>query len=343
MKKLLNTLYVTTPDAYLSLDGENVVVQNDAGIIGRVPLHNLEGIFAFGYVGASPALMGKCADYNKALVFLKPNGQFLAKVTGKSYGNILLRRQQYRLCDQEVCSCEVAKNIVAAKIMSSASVINRMIRDHEMRIDAEAFRQTDQYLKEASKKAFHCQNQDQLRGIEGESAQIYFSKFDDMILRQKEDFYFRRRNRRPPLDNVNALLSFGYSLMTSLCVSALESVGLDPYCGVFHTDRPGRCSLALDLMEEFRAPFVDRFVLTLINKGMVCNGDFIRKESGGIMLTDEGRKIFLSAWQQKKQETLQHPYLKEKVEWGLMPYVQAMLLARYIRGDLDTYPAFVWK
>lgn len=343
MKKLLNTLYVTTQDAYLSLDGENVVVRNEAGLIGRVPLHNLDGIFAFGYVGASPALMAKCADDNKALVFLKPNGQFQAKVTGKCYGNILLRRQQYRLCDDEVCSCEIARNIIAAKIMSSAAVVNRMIRDHEMRIDVELFRQTDQYLREASKKAYHCGDKDSLRGIEGESAQIYFARFDDMILRQKEDFCFRRRSRRPPLDNVNALLSFAYSLLTSLCVSALESVGLDPYCGVFHTDRPGRCSLALDLVEEFRAPFADRFVLTLINKGMVSAGNFIQKESGGIILNDEGRKIFLNAWQQRKQETLLHPFLKEKVEWGLMPYVQAMLLARYIRGDLDTYPAFIWK
>lgn len=343
MRKLLNTLYVTTPDAYLSLDGENVVVRNEAGLIGRVPLHNLDGIFTFGYVGASPALMAKCADYNKALVFLKPSGQFQAKVTGKFYGNILLRRQQYRLCDDEVCACEIARNIIAAKITGSASVVNRMIRDHEMKIDGTLFRQTNQYLKDTAKKAYHCSDKESLRGIEGESAQLYFARFDDMILRQKEDFYFRRRSRRPPLDNVNALLSFGYSLMTSLCVSALESVGLDPYCGVFHTDRPGRCSLALDLVEEFRAPFVDRFVLTLINKAMVSAGDFIHKESGGIILSDEGRKKFLSAWQQKKQETLMHPFLKEKVEWGLIPYVQAMLFARYIRGDLDTYPAFIWK
>ncbi|MDR1628745.1 MAG: type I-C CRISPR-associated endonuclease Cas1c [Oscillospiraceae bacterium] len=343
MKKLLNTLYVTIDNAYLSLDGENVVISQEGQELGRIPLHTLEGITTFGYLGASPALMGKCADMNKSLVFLTPSGRFLAKVTGKAYGNILLRREQYRLCDDDAHALAIAKNMISVKLLNCAAVINRTLRDHGLRINAEEFQSVYQTLRAAAVQAMDAQNSDSLRGLEGECASRYFSVFDQMILQQKEDFFFRTRSRRPPTDNVNALLSFAYSLLTSQCVSALEAVGLDPYCGVFHTERPGRCSLALDLVEEFRAAFADRFVLTLINKKILTDTDFVQKENGGVLLTDDGRKTFLKAWQDRKRETLSHPFLGDKVEWGILPFVQAMLLARYIRGDLDAYPPFIWK
>lgn len=343
MKKLSNTLYITTENAYLALDGENVVVQSDGNTLGRLPLHMIDGIMAFGYVGASPALMGKCAEMNKSLVFLKPSGRFLAKVTGKSYGNILLRREQYRVCDDPERSLAIAKNIISAKLANCGAVLSRAVRDHALRIDTEKFAQIGAALQNGKVNAYRAPGADTLRGLEGECASLYFSVFDAMILQQKEDFFYQGRSRRPPMDNVNAMLSLSYSLLTSMCVSALESVGLDAYAGVYHTERPGRCSLALDLVEEFRAPFADRFVLTSINKKSICGRDFVEKESGGILLTEDGRKKFLSLWQQKKKEEIVHPFLQEKVEWGLLPYVQAMLLAKYIRGDIDEYPPFVWR
>lgn len=343
MKKLLNTLYVTTENAYLALDGENVVIQSNGNTLGRLPIHMIDGIMAFGYIGASPALMGKCAEMNKSLVFLKPSGRFLAKVTGKSYGNILLRREQYRICDNEERSLAIAKNIIAAKLSNSNAVLSRAIRDHSMRIDTDKFSQVSASLQNGKVKAYCAQSPDQLRGIEGECASLYFSVFDAMILQQKEDFFYKGRSRRPPMDNVNAMLSFSYSLLTSMCVSALEAVGLDAYAGFYHTERPGRCSLALDLLEEFRTSFADRFVLTAINKRYICAKDFVEKESGGILLTEDGRKKVLSLWQQKKKEEIMHPSLQEKVEWGLLPYIQAMFLAKYIRGDIDEYPPFIWR
>ncbi|MGN0601838.1 MAG: type I-C CRISPR-associated endonuclease Cas1c [Oscillospiraceae bacterium] len=343
MKKLLNTLYITNEKSYLSLDGENVVVEAEGRVLGRIPLHTIDSIIVFSYIGASPALMGKCAEMNKSLVFLKPNGRFLAKITGKSYGNILLRREQYRICDDKQRSLSISKNIISAKIVNSNAVVSRALRDHSMRIDCDKFSAVSKQLKAGSVMAYNCHNADELRGIEGECASGYFSVFDDMILQQKEDFSYKGRSRRPPMDNVNALLSFTYSLLTTMCVSALETVGLDPYAGFFHTERPGRCSLALDLVEEFRSAFADRFVLTLINRKMVSYKDFIEKESGGVILKEDSRKSFLSAWQTKKREVINHPFLNEKVEWGMLPYVQTMLLARYIRGDMNEYPPFIWK
>ncbi len=343
MKKILNTLYVTNEKAYLALDGENVVIQENGNILGRLPIHTIDSIVVFGYVGASPALMGKCVDLNKSLVFLKPSGRFLAKVTGKSYGNILLRREQYRICDDKERSLDISKNIISAKILNSNAVVNRTLRDHGLRIDNEKFNNVSKQLKKGAELAYDCSNFDSLRGIEGECATGYFSVFDDMILQQKEDFFYKSRSRRPPMDNVNALLSFTYSLLTSMCVSALETVGLDPYAGFFHTERPGRCSLALDLVEEFRAALADRFVLTLINRKMISYKDFVEKESGGIILKDESRKKYLAAWQNRKKEIITHPFLQEKVEWGMLPYIQAMLLSKYIRGDIDGYPPFIWK
>ncbi len=343
MKKLLNTVYVNSPDRYLSLDGENLVISQDGTEIGRVPLHNIERIMTFGHAGASPALMGKCAKNGIELVFMSRNGHFIARVEGEVKGNVLLRRQQYRIADNEKGSLDIARNIISAKLFNSRWVLERMIRDHGARIDTELFGKKSEFLNNSIKQVRNCSDMDSLRGIEGEAASVYFSLFNDMILQQKDDFRFDTRNKRPPLDNVNALLSFAYSMATGMCTSALESVGLDPYVGFMHTDRPGRRSLALDMVEEIRSVLCDRFVLTLINKRLVSSDDFVKREDGAVLLTEDGRKNFFSAWQKRKSEELKHPFIEEKVEWGMLPYVQAMLLARYIRGDLDCYPPFMWK
>lgn len=343
MKKLLNTLYVTSPDRYLSLDGENVVINSDGEAIGRVPLHNLERIVTFGYTGASPALMGKCGEMNIDLCFMSSSGRFLCRIQGEVSGNVLLRRQQYRIADDKEKSLSIAKNIIAGKIFNSKWVIERALREHSMRIDTEKFKEKSIFLSNAIKKCSVCTSADELRGIEGEAASVYFSVFDDMILQQKEDFVFDTRNRRPPTDNVNAMLSFAYTLATGMCASSLETVGLDPFVGFMHTDRPGRQSLALDLVEEFRAVMCDRFVLMLINKKMVSAKDFEKRENGSVIMTEEARKSFISAWQNKKGQEITHPFLEEKVEWGMLPYVQALLLSRFIRSDLDDYPVFLWK
>lgn len=343
MKQLLNTLYLTNPNYYLSLDGENIVINLEQEVVGRFPLHNLESIVVFGFRGASPALMGKCAEKNIMLSFLTPTGKFQAKVTGKAYGNILLRREQYRIADDEKQSCDIAKNFISGKIYNARSVVRRVIRDYSKRLETAGLELVSDQLKYAVSNVQKSTNKDSVRGIEGEAASDYFSVFNTMILQQKEDFSFQGRVRRPPTDYVNALLSFSYSLLTGMCVSALETVGLDPYAGFLHTDRPGRCSLALDLMEELRAPFADRFVLSLINRKMITAKDFLVKENGAVLLTDDARKQFLRVWQDRKDENIQHPFLQEKVSWGMIPYVQALLLARYIRKDLDAYPAFLWK
>lgn len=287
--------------------------------------------------------MGKCVKNGIELVFMSRNGHFLARIEGETKGNVLLRRQQYRYADNAEKSLDIARNIIAAKLYNSRWSLERVIRDHSIRIDIEKFKKKSMFLYESIKSVISVSKMDSLRGIEGEAASVYFSVFDDMILQQKEDFYFKTRNKHPPLDNINALLSFTYSLAAGMCASALEVVGLDPYVGFIHTDRPGRRSLALDLVEEFRAVLCDRFVLTIINKRLMNKYDFIKRESGAVILTENGRKKFLSAWQKRKFEELKHPFIEEKVEWGMLPYVQAMLLARYIRGDLDCYPPFMWK
>lgn len=343
MKTLLNTVYVSRSDAYLSLDGENLVILQAEEEIGRVPLHNIDRVITFGYTGASPALMGKCASNGIELVFCNKYGRFLARVEGKVNGNVLLRRQQYRIADDSAQSLEIARNMILGKLYNSRQVLQRTIRDHGLRINLDRFHAKSVYINETIQKVQKTDTMEQLRGLEGEAASIYFSVFDDMILQQKSEFSFHTRSKRPPLDYVNALLSFAYSLATSMCTSALESVGLDPYVGFMHTDRPGRCSLALDLVEEFRAWMCDRFVLMLINKKIVSAKDFQQQEDGAVYLTEDGRKVVLNHWQKRKNEVIRHPFLDEKVEWGMLPYVQALLLARYIRGDLDCYPAFMWK
>lgn len=343
MKKLLNTLYVTSEDSYLSLDGENVVISDHGCEMGRLPLHNLEGIVSFGYRGTSPALMGACAERDISLCYVSPQGKFLARVSGRVKGNVILREQQYRSFLDDGQSLDIAKNCILGKIYNARWVLERATRDHSLQVDVEKLKASSENLKNSLNYVRDCQSKEQLRGFEGEAAQVYFGVFNELILQQKNDFFFHGRNKRPPLDHVNALLSFVYTLLTNTITSALETVGLDPYVGCLHTERPGRVSLSLDLIEELRPVFADRFVLSLINKKMITKKGFKKKENGAVLMDDETRKIVLVEWQNKKKETLTHPFLKEKVEWGMVPYVQAMLLARYLRGDLDAYPPFLWK
>ncbi|HHZ01567.1 MAG TPA: type I-C CRISPR-associated endonuclease Cas1 [Tissierellia bacterium] len=343
MKKLLNTLYITNPDYYLSLDGLNIVVTEKNNEVGRIPLHNLEGIITFGYAGVSPALMGECAKNGISLSFLSYSGKFLAGIHGTIKGNVILRKEQFKISEDPIRSMRIAKNFIIGKIYNSKWVIERATRDHPLRLDVEKLKRKSQYLTNCLKMIEKINGLDELRGIEGVAASVYFSVFDDLILQQKETFIFSNRNKRPPLDNVNAMLSFAYTLLVSMCSSGLETVGLDPYVGFMHSDRPGRASLALDLMEELRAVYADRFVLTMINKKILNESDFIEKENGSVIMTDDARKTFLKHWQNKKQEVIKHPFLDDKVEWGMVPYVQALLLARYIRDDLDEYPPFLWK
>lgn len=343
MRKLLNTLFVTTENAYASLENENVVLRAEDNVLMRYPLHILEGICLFTYSGASPALMGECAKRGINLSFLTPRGKFLARVTGESKGNVLLRRTQYRIADDEIQSCRIARSFIFGKINNSKNILSRMKRDHAERIDEDAFATAIFQMRDVLGSVLDVNSLDSLRGLEGTASSIYFRRLDDMILRDKDNFFFHERNRRPPKDKVNAMLSFAYVLLASECASALENVGLDAYVGVFHQDRSGRKSLALDLMEELRPCMADRFVLKLINDRIIQADDFVEQQSGAVELKDSARKRFLQEWQEKKHVVITHPYLREKIEWGLLPHVQALLLARYMRGDIDAYPPFLYK
>lgn len=343
MRKFLNTLYVLNKDAYLSLEGENIVLLCNKAEMGRVPLHTLEGIVCFSYPGASPALMGKCACLGVDLSFFSPQGRFLARAVGEERGNVLLRQTQYRIADSEAESCLYARNFILGKVYNARWVLERATRDHPQRVPVEQLKRTSAQLAAALPLIEECDDLDQLRGLEGEAAQRYFDCFDSLILQHHDDFSFTGRSRRPPLDNTNALLSFAYSLLASDCTAALQSVGLDPYVGFLHRARPGRRSLALDLMEELRTVYADRFVLSCVNQKIMTPKHFQKQENGAILLTDEGRRAFLGGWQTRKQETITHPFLNEKLPWGLVPYVQALLLARTLRGDMELYPPFFWK
>lgn len=343
MRMLQNVLYITIPSAYLSLDGENIVIQNEGEIVERIPLHNLEGIVSFGYRGASPALMGACAERRISLCFLTRHGRFLARISGSIHGNVLLRTAQYQMSSDPQAALPIAKMFLIGKLYNSRWSLERAKRDHAMRIDVDKITEDSMQIKNAMDMIKDAHSRDELMGIEGAAAKAYFSSFPQLILRNQTVFSFKGRTRRPPLDPVNAMLSFAYTLLGNEIAGALESVGLDPAVGFLHTLRPGRSSLALDMLEELRAPLADRFVLSQINLGKITEKDFSIKENGAVYLSDNGRRVFLSAWQKRKYETLKHPYLQEKISWGLVPYAQAMLLSRYIRGDLDAYPPFMWK
>lgn len=343
MRKLLNTLFVTSEDIYLSLDGENVVANRDKTIVARYPLHTLSGILSFSYSGASPALMGACAAKNIALSFCSPRGKFLARICGESNGNVLLRRTQYRIADNAEHSCMIARNMIFGKLYNARWSIERTRRDHALRIEVAKLANASQQIQDLLPAVLKGNDLETLRGWEGVAATAYFNVFNEMILNCDAGFSFAGRNRRPPLDPVNAMLSFAYALLANDCAAALESVGLDSYVGFLHRDRPGRTSLALDLMEELRPCVADRFVLTMINHHKVKTSDFIIMENGSVLLKDDTRRVFLKHWHEKKQTVITHPYLGEKIPWGLVGYVQALLLARTIRGDIDEYPPFLWK
>lgn len=339
MKKLLNTLFVTRQGTYLAKDGECIVVKDDDTTLLRIPIHTLETVLCFGRVSASPALMGFCGEHRVLLSFFTENGRFLARCQGPAAGNILLRREQYRAADSPLRSTAVASNIILGKIANSRIVLQRAARERESPRLTDAVRQLAQLLDRVPR----ANNLDSLRGLEGEAAQIYFGTFDEMIVSQQEAFRFIVRSRRPPLDRTNALLSFVYTLLVNDCVAALESVGLDPYCGFLHRDRPGRPSLALDLMEELRPVLADRLVLTLINRQQLKPSSFRQEETGAVWLNDSSRKDVLAAWQERKREEVLHPLLNERAALGLFPFLQALLLARHLRGDLEGYPSLLWR
>lgn len=343
MRKLLNTLFILTENSYLSLDGENVVVSQERTETARFPLHTLEAILCFSYSGASPALMGACADRNVDLAFFTPRGRFLARAVGVTKGNVLLRQQQFRAADDPFVSCRYAKGFLLGKVYNARWVLERATRDHPQRVPVERLKVLSSQLASALSHIEDAMTLEELRGLEGAAAQQYFDGFDSLILQQRDTFTFTGRSRRPPLDPVNALLSFSYTLLARDCAAALEGVGLDPYVGFLHCPRPGRTSLALDLMEELRTVYADRFVITCINQRTISAKHFQKQENGAVLLTDDGRRAFLKVWQQRKQQTIQHPLLGEKIPWGLVPYMQALLLARTLRGDLERYPPFFWK
>ncbi len=309
----------------------------------QVPLHTLGGIVCFGNVAMSPFLMGACAENNIAISFLTEYGRFLARVHGKTNGNVLLRREQYRRADDLVFCSGIAKNIIIGKICNSRKVLQRALRDHSEKIDRAKVELAVRRLGVVAETIDRVNDLDALRGVEGDSAGVYFDVFDHLITSQKNDFCFTDRNRRPPMDNVNCLLSFIYTLLTHDVRSALESVGLDAYVGYLHRDRPGRPSLALDLMEEFRSFLADRLVLSLINRNQVLVKGFKRSEGGAVLMNDDTRKIVLIAYQERKQEELMHPFLGENVKIGILFHIQAMLFARFLRGDIDGYPPFIWR
>ena len=340
MRKLLNTLYVTTPEAYLSKDGMNVVVSVDKEELFRIPIVNIEGIVTFGYMGASPGLMKLCVDNGVSLVFMSPQGRFIGRIQGKVKGNVLLRKKQYHLSEDKEQALHVSRLFIAGKIYNCRNVLRRFIRDNGAQIEVEHAAKSLDFYKQNALKA---EDMDLLRGIEGRAANVYFSVFNNLIINQKNDFVFDGRNRRTPKDEVNAMLSFVYTLLTNEVASALESVGLDPYVGFMHTLRPGRMSLALDMVEELRAYLGDRLVLSMINRRQIDKRDFIQQGDDSLIMTDSCKKNIIAAWQKRKKEIVEHPYLKEKIPLGLLPYSQAMLLSRFMRGDIDDYPVFIMK
>jgi CRISPR-associated protein Cas1 len=336
MKKLLNTLYITRPESYLHKERETIVIKHGDDKLGQFPLLALQSVLCFGQVSVSPALMTACIEAGIGISFFTEFGKFQAQVTGMPRGNVLLRREQYRRADSPEKSVSVARLMVAAKVGNCRAVLMREQRNHGDNPQLAAASKQLQLLLENIR---HASSVPQLMGLEGEAASVYFGVFDELI--RGQGFKFSGRVRRPPADPVNALLSFAYVLLASECASALAGVGLDPYVGFLHQDRPGRKSLALDLMEELRAPLADRFVLTLINRGQLQPADFVTEASGAVRLNDDARKMLLQTYQERKRETLRHPYLEENIEIGLLPHAQSLLLARHLRGDMQNYTPYV--
>jgi len=343
MRQHLNTLFVTTQGAYLSREGETVLVRVEQETKLKVPIHTLGSIVCFGQVMCSPPLMGLCGERNVLISFHSERGKFLGRVQGPVSGNVLLRRAQYRCADDAAVTAAIARSVVTGKVANCRTVLLRAVRDHTDSPGASALTTAASALARQLAGLQAAQPLDIVRGLEGEAARTYFGVFDHLIVAQKESFYFCERSRRPPLDSMNALLSFLYAMLANDVTSALESVGLDPAVGFLHRDRPGRPGLALDLMEEFRPVLADRVALSLVNLQQVKGNGFTTTETGAVTMDDKTRKEVLVAWQKRKTEEVQHPFLGEKVTVGLLPYVQALLFARYLRGDLDGYPPYVWK
>jgi len=342
MKKHLNTLFVTTQGAYLAKDGECVLIRVEQTDKGRIPIHTIGGILCFGNVAVSPFLLGHCAEHGVAVSFLTESGRFLARVQGPVSGNVLLRREQYRWADDPKRSAAMARYVLTGKLANSRNVLLRAARDHGEEGRDEPLRAAAQRLADCLRRMDRTDLElDEVRGIEGEAGAAYFATFDSLITSQDETFRFRGRNRRPPLDPVNCLLSFLYTLLLHDIRGAIECVGLDPAVGFLHRDRPGRPGLALDILEEFRAVVADRLALTLINLGQVKPRGFKKLESGAVLMEDETRKEVIIAYQKRKQEVVEHPFVKDKMPVGLLWHTQALLLARHIRGDLDGYPPYI--
>lgn len=340
MKRLLNSLYILDETAYLTLDGENVVCKTEENEKFRMPLANVEDIYCFSYIGCSPALMGKCMDNGISISFFSPNGNFQARVQGKTRGNILLRKAQYeQLAKPDPI---LMQNTMAAKFSNTRYLIRRSIHDNPQLDDDGRLTECIKYLESGIDHVYEINDSDVIMGLEGSCAKAYFDIFDRLILHQKEDFEMVMRTKRPPLDPVNAVLSFLYTIMTSMCTSALEGVGLDSCYGFYHALRPGRSSLACDMVEEIRC-IAERLVLTMINLKKLNIKDFEKQESGAVYLNKDGKKKVLTAWQEKKRTTITHPYLGEKIPLGILPYVQSSLLAKYFRGEISEYPCYLLK
>ena len=337
MKKLLNNLYMTTDGSYLHKERETIVIEQEGKKICQFPFHAIGNLFCFGRIMVSPALMAACGEKGIGLSFFTGYGKFQGRLQGPQSGNVLLRRTQYRLADR---SPETLSRIfVAAKLANSRNILMKHQRNHG---EDDSIKQVVIMLAGCLRRLKFQNDVGQIRGIEGEAAARYFSVFDRLVLEGKrEHFSFSGRTKRPPLDKVNALLSFSYTLLTHEIASALQGVGLDPFVGFLHTDRPGRVSLALDMLEEFRSWWCDRFVLTLINRSQVKSSDFVTEASGAIRMKDDTRKMLLTEWQERKQENIQHPYTGEKIQIGLLPHLQAMLLSKFLRDDLECYPPFL--
>ena len=343
MKQLLNTLYLTTQGTYLARDGETVLVKVEQEVMLRVPIHTLSSVVCFGRVSCSPPAMGLCAERGVALAYFTENGRFIARVEGPVSGNVLLRREQYRWADDQKKSAEIAKSAVVGKVANCRTVLMRAIREKPDCEGREALEGAVRRLGHLVDELQKTLPLDVVRGHEGDAARVYFGVFDHLITESKEGFFFRERSRRPPLDNTNALLSFLYTLVTHDVAAALEGVGLDPGVGFLHRDRPGRSGLALDLMEELRPVIADRLALSLINRRQITPDGFCKTESGAVEMDADTRKQVLVAYQKRKQEEIVHPFLQERIAFGIVPHVQALLLARHLRGDLEGYPCFLWR
>lgn len=340
MRKLLNVLYLTQDDFYISKEGESIVIEKDHKKVTQLPLHNFEGIVILGNSTITPNLIKACSEKKINISFIGNTYDFEVRIQPRISGNVILRKMQYRISDSEEESHKIAENCCIGKLFNCNNVLKRLTRDHTDSVTQEVYNSIET-IKHCIKRIRNCKDNTILLGIEGEAARCYYGVFNELIL--NKEFAFNGRSRRPPLDEVNAMLSFFYTLLAHDVSSGLQAMGLDPQVGFYHKIRPGRDSLALDIMEELRPYLVDRFVLSMINNRMVKANDFFRQDSGGVYLTQDQKKILLNEWQLRKKDIITHPFLNEKVEIGLIPYIQAQLLARYIRGDIDGYPPFLMK